>query len=107
MVMVSTPLPAPAVGAADQRIREDGPEVDERHQVAGPFRTEAQVGAQVRQDLAERDEIIALEEGRDAQEHEQPPLVGREGVGHRGAQEVYPRLKFEPAVARCGEIPFQ
>jgi hypothetical protein len=70
--------PAPIIGAADQQPGGHGAEVHGRdQQTCGLFR-KRELGAQIREDLGDRDQVVAFEEGGDRQEQEQPSLVGRE-----------------------------
>jgi hypothetical protein len=81
------PLASPAVGPVDDEVREHVADRRERHEEPGVDRVEPHLGAHVGQDLREREQVVALEEGRDAQEEEQPALVRRErrGAPRRGS----------------------
>ncbi len=78
MVIVEEPPPAPVVRLADEEEGEHRAKADDPDEEPFPLRGEPHLRAEVRQDLRDRQSVVALEERGDAQEREEPPLVGGE-----------------------------
>src|SRR6185312_14239002 len=70
-----------AIRAPHERVRQDRPEVHEGNELPGGLRTHTHRGAEIGQNLPESDEVVPLEEGRDAEKTQETLLVAVERDG--------------------------
>jgi hypothetical protein len=66
------------IGDANEQVRGDRPEIDDRQDEPGDVFADAHVRPEIREDLGERDEVVAFEERGDAQKREEASLIRRE-----------------------------